>query len=70
MSQSPKTLTLQVKGMSCGHCVRAVTLAIQTRDEQAQVNVDLPTGQVTVITTASEPTIRDAIREEGYDVEI
>ncbi len=58
----------QVKGMSCGHCVRAVTQAVQARDPQARVEVDLPTGRVTVQTTLSRAAAAEAIAEEGYEV--
>lgn len=58
----------QVKGMSCGHCVRAVTQAVQALDPQAQVTVDLPTGQVTVNSKLSRAATAAAISEEGYEV--
>jgi copper chaperone len=29
--------TFQVKGMTCGHCVRAVTEAVKSVDQQADV---------------------------------
>lgn len=58
----------QVKGMSCGHCVRAVTQAVQALDPQAQVKVDLPTGRVTVNSTLSRTATAAAISEEGYEV--
>ena len=34
----------QVSGMTCGHCVRAVTQAIEALDPAARVNVDLAAG--------------------------
>ena len=37
-----------VVGMSCGHCVRAVTEAVRDLDQAAVVQIDLPTGTVTV----------------------
>jgi copper chaperone len=54
--------------MTCGHCVRAVTNALTAMDPQAQVQIDLPTGKVEVSSTASEPAIRAAIIEEGYEI--
>lgn len=68
MSDTPTTLQLTVKGMTCGHCVRAVTNALTAMDAQAQVQIDLPTGKVEVRSTASEAAIRAAIAEEGYDI--
>ncbi|CDF86166.1 hypothetical protein PKB_4846 [Pseudomonas knackmussii B13] len=56
-----------VKGMSCGHCVRAVTQAIQARDAAAQVQVDLADGEVRVDSRLPEEALLEAIREEGYE---
>ncbi|WP_374594752.1 heavy-metal-associated domain-containing protein [Aquabacterium sp.] len=65
---TPDEHVFQVKGMSCGHCVRAVTQAVQGRDPQARVEVDLPTGRVTVQTALSRAAAAEAIAEEGYEV--
>jgi copper chaperone len=59
---------LQVSGMSCQHCVKAVTQAVQALDPQASVTIDLPTGQVSVSSTASVDQVKTAILEEGYAV--
>ena len=40
------TITLNVTGMTCGHCVKAVTAAIQAKDPTAKVVVDLADGTV------------------------
>ncbi|WPB57028.1 heavy-metal-associated domain-containing protein [Xylophilus sp. GOD-11R] len=57
----------KVEGMSCQHCVRAVTQAIEDLDPSAEVTVDLADGRVDV-TAASQPreAIRQAIQEAGY----
>ena len=54
--------------MTCQHCVRAVTQAIQTMDAQAQVEVDLAGGRVTVRSALPRERITAVIREEGYSV--
>lgn len=59
-------LRLKVAGMSCGHCVGAVTRAVQTVDPRAEVKVDLAAGTVDVRTTADPAAISDAITEAGY----
>lgn len=59
---------LQVENMSCGHCVRAVTEAVQEVDAAAQVTVDLAGKKVTIDSTAALPAISTAIEEAGYPV--
>jgi copper chaperone len=57
-----------VEGMTCQHCVRAVTRAVQQLDAQAAVQVDLKAATVTVDSTQPRLRIAEAIREEGYPV--
>ncbi|WP_434626291.1 heavy-metal-associated domain-containing protein [Pseudomonas sp. Z1-14] len=56
-----------VQGMSCGHCVKAVTLALQAKDPDAEVKVDLGAKTVEVQSKLSSDTVIEAIREEGYE---
>ncbi|MBC3423175.1 MULTISPECIES: cation transporter [unclassified Pseudomonas] len=58
-----------VQGMSCGHCVKAVTRAVQEQDATAQVEVDLGARQVRVQSQLGVQQILEAIREEGYQAE-
>ena len=60
--------TFQVQGMSCGHCVGAVTQAVRSIDPQADVQVDLATGKVEVQSRQDHAAIARAIEEEGYKV--
>ncbi|AHL76826.1 copper resistance protein CopZ [Stutzerimonas stutzeri] len=60
--------TFNVTGMTCAHCERAVTRAIQARDAQARVRVDLQASVVQVEGNLSAAAIREAIEEEGYQV--
>lgn len=59
--------TYTVTGMTCVHCVASVTEEIS---ELESVEVDLPTGAVTV--TSSQPldpaAVRAAVEEAGYSV--
>ena len=57
-----------VKGMTCGHCERAIVHAVRTVDTEAVVKVDLSTGRVDVESDKSRDVIASAIREEGYEV--
>lgn len=58
----------KVSGMSCGHCVRAITQAIQALDPVARVEVDLAAGLVRVESSLDAAQIQAAIAEEGYEV--
>ena len=64
------TTTYTVTGMTCGHCVAAVTAEVGTLDGVVGVDVDLASGQMTV--TSSRPVdddaITDAVDEAGYAV--
>jgi copper chaperone len=62
------TIEFQVEGMSCQHCVAAVTNAIREHDEAAQVHVDLASGRVAVDSVQSPETLKVAIDEAGYTV--
>jgi copper chaperone len=55
-----------VTGMTCGHCVRAVTAAITSRDAAAAVRIDLATGRVEVDSDFPRAELAAAITGEGY----
>lgn len=62
---------LNVEGMSCSHCVKAVTDAVMALDGVSGVNVSLEEKTAAVEYDAEKvslESIREAIEEEGYDV--
>lgn len=64
-----KQVTLDVQGMSCGHCVKSVEGAV--RSLGAEAKVDLGSGKVDVEFDESKvqlAAIKEAIEEQGYDV--
>ncbi|WP_276352121.1 copper ion binding protein [Cohnella caldifontis] len=64
-----QTITLNVRGMSCGHCVNSVEGAV--KKQGAAAKVDLASGSVTVEydeSRVSLQAIKEAIEEQGYDV--
>ena len=66
------TTTLKVTGMTCGHCVRAVTDAIGALDGVQSTDVQLDQGRATVVYDETRVTSRDlvgAVLEEGYTAE-
>ena len=61
-------LDLAVDGMTCEHCVRAVTEAVSTLPGVSGVVVDLQAGRVRVDGDPDAGTVKDAIEAEGYFV--
>ena len=65
------TTTYPVTGMTCDHCVRAVTTELVLLPGVRGVDVDLGEGTVTV--TSDGPldleAVREAIDEAGYVLE-
>ncbi|BBU43166.1 heavy metal transport/detoxification protein [Pseudomonas putida] len=59
-----------VQGMTCGHCVKAVTRAVQEQDAAAKVEIDLAARQVWVQSELAPEQILTAIRDEGYQAEV
>lgn len=59
----------KVQGMTCEHCVKAVTGAVQAIDATAQVQVDLAAGEVRVHTSHPVDQVLEAIINEGYKAE-
>lgn len=60
-------LEFHIDAMTCGHCVGAVTRAIQEVDPQATVAIDLPTHQVRVESSAGKDELVAALTEAGYE---
>ena len=59
---------LTVSGMSCGHCERAITQALQQLDPQAKVDIDRLRSSVRVDSNQPRDRLVQAITEEGYAV--
>lgn len=56
-----------VEGMSCGHCINAVTQAVHALDPGAQVNVDLGTKHVRIESAVDQFVLSQALTDAGYD---
>ncbi|WP_306309136.1 heavy-metal-associated domain-containing protein [Acidocella aminolytica] len=64
-------LEFKVGGMTCGHCVRAVTNAVHTVVPGADVAVDLNHGVVKIdgdLATIPTEAVIKAIEDEGYKI--
>ena len=58
----------EVRGMTCGHCEKAVTQAVRRVDPGASVQIDRDQNRVVVDSSADPVALRAAIEEEGYQV--
>ncbi|WP_309081525.1 heavy-metal-associated domain-containing protein [Zhihengliuella sp.] len=68
---STTTLTVDIAGMTCGHCVASVTEEIESIAGVESVDIDLNAGGVSTarITSARELTeaqVGEAVAEAGY----
>jgi copper chaperone len=67
------TATYRVTGMTCDHCVRAVTDEVSAIPGVRDVDVDLVTGGESTVRVVSqdalpEDTVREAVDEAGYQL--
>jgi copper chaperone len=68
-----RTTVLDVEGMTCGHCVSAVTEELSGVENVSNVSVILRKGglsEVTVVSDAvlDQDALRAAVAEAGYEV--
>jgi copper chaperone len=67
-----ENITLNVNGMSCGHCVKAIEGSVGELTGVESVKVHLDAGKVDVEYNPSEVSlekIKETIDDQGYDVE-
>lgn len=65
---SERVMRIVVEGMSCEHCVRAITDAVAKLKDGASVVVSLEDGIVDVEGVDDRDAVIAAIRAEGYEV--
>lgn len=59
-------IEMNVKDMTCNHCVGVVTRTVKEVDPTAEVQVDLPAKRVRVETASSFGELARALNEAGY----
>jgi copper chaperone len=65
------TTTLEVQGMTCGHCKMSVEGALNKMDGVSAAEVNLDSGKVEVKydeAKVSLDNMKEAVEEQGYDV--
>ncbi|MHC6591805.1 heavy-metal-associated domain-containing protein [Arthrobacter sp. C152] len=68
---SPTTTTVSVSGMTCGHCISAVTEELEALEGVEAVDVELNAGAISTVTITSSKElvpaeIGEAVAEAGY----
>lgn len=66
-----ENITLNVQGMSCGHCVKAVEGSVGELNGVSKVKVHLENGTVDIEYNTDKVTldkIKETIDDQGYDV--
>lgn len=61
------TKTLQIKGMTCEHCVHAVTKALKGVAGVDSVSVDLGAGRARIDGAADPASLVRAVEKQGYE---
>jgi len=68
---STVSTTVNVSGMTCGHCVSSVSEELESLAGVEKVDVDLNSGGISTVTITSTsalsfPEIGEAVAEAGY----
>jgi copper chaperone CopZ len=71
MSTTSPTTTVSVSGMTCGHCVSAVSEELEALAGVEEVGVELNAGGISTVTITSSKElspseIGEAVAEAGY----
>ena len=61
---------LNVEGMTCDHCVKAVQGALERTPGVEKAHVDLQAGQATVEGAADVQMMLQAVEAEGYNASL
>lgn len=65
------TKTIRIKGMSCAHCVMAVSRALKSIEGLENVTVNLEKGEASFdeARPVSRETLRQRIEDAGYELD-
>ncbi|SCA55051.1 Copper chaperone CopZ [Candidatus Terasakiella magnetica] len=56
-----------VEGMTCGHCAQAVTNALKSIKDSAEIEIELDSKKVTINGLDDEAAIKEAVEDAGFD---
>lgn len=60
------TISMTVEDMTCGHCVRTITSAVEGAFAGARVSADVASHRVIVSGSVDARAVADVIAAEGY----
>lgn len=63
-------VTLNISGMTCGHCVQAVAQALNAVPGVERAGVELDSGIAVVEGSPDVQALLDAVKEEGYEAHV
>ncbi|HEX6534336.1 MAG TPA: cation transporter [Gemmatimonadaceae bacterium] len=64
-----KAITLDITGMSCGHCVHAVSEALKETPGVRVQKVDIGSARIEVDDDTAAGAAIEAVRDAGYEAE-
>lgn len=70
MSTNSQPVTLEISGMSCGHCVAAVKSALNAAPGVAVQDVTIGSATVKLEPQTSPDIAVEAVREAGYEARV
>jgi copper chaperone CopZ len=65
---SEREHTYKVEGMTCAHCVAAVTDSVGALPGAEEVHVDLDSGRLELRGEVEDEAVREAVEEAGYSL--
>jgi copper chaperone len=68
MTPPSSTRQYVVEGMTCQHCTVSVAEEVGGLAGVQDLEIDLPTGRLTVVGDVSDDAVRGAVDEAGYRV--
>jgi copper chaperone len=62
--------TIKIRGMTCNHCVMAVTKALNEIEGVQEVKVDLSKGEATFeeVQPVDMSVVKEGVKKAGYEV--
>ncbi len=55
-----------IPDMTCNHCVKTLTTAIQNKDPNAQLEIDLAKHELSIQATSHPSALEEIIKETGF----